>query len=137
MQTSTSHPFTAKRTSSPLSQPLGQSQYPTPPSGLSPPPPPPSPPVRIYGTLKSVSKSYGIHSGSESPTTTKNSKNYAPKFASSKPNSQMPRNTYADSNPSSPKPKSSFLSAPNSKTRYKPTLSPHAANLQAPNSLPN
>jgi len=54
MQTSTSHPFTAKRTSSPLSQPPVQSQYPT----------PPPPPV---STLKSVSKYYKIHSDSNHP----------------------------------------------------------------------
>lgn len=110
MQASTSHPFTAKRTPSPLSQPPVQSQYP-PPSGLSPPPPP----VCIYGTLKSVSKSYKIHSGSKSPTMTKNSKNYAPKFASSKPSVQTTPNAYANSNPGSPKPKPSFPSAPNSR----------------------
>ena len=115
MQASTSHPFAAKRTSSPLSQPPVQSQYPTPPSGLSSPPPPLPPPVRIYGTLKSIIRSYKIHSGSKSPTTTKNSKNYAPKFASSKLNVQTTPNAYVNSNLGSPKPKPSFPSAPNSK----------------------
>ncbi|KIM47423.1 hypothetical protein M413DRAFT_439091 [Hebeloma cylindrosporum] len=48
IQASTSHPFATKRTSSPLSQPPVQSQYHTPPSGVSlPPPPPPPPPLHI------------------------------------------------------------------------------------------